>query len=132
MTFTRMYAVLYNKIQKTISADPGKMYYVGAVCFDKSYNIVSVGFNSYIKTHPMQKTYAEKAGKSARCYLHAEIAALVHLRQKAYGLLVLRVLANGMVKIAKPCSICDLAIKEAGLEEVWYSDRMGSLCRFVS
>ncbi len=52
---------------------------VVATVYDKQGNVVSVGYNSYIKTHPLQAKLACRCGQPEKVYLHAEIAALVKM-----------------------------------------------------
>jgi deoxycytidylate deaminase len=73
------------------------------------------------KTHPVQAKYAKRVGAHEAIYLHAEISALVRCRHKPHAIYIARVLRNGDVGYAKPCPICELAIKEAGIREVHYT-----------
>ena len=93
-----------------------------AVITDKKGRVLSVAENSYTKTHPYQKKLAERSPNPHRIYLHAEIAALVKCHQgKPYKISITRTNAQGELVLAKPCDICQLAIKEAGIKIVEYS-----------
>lgn len=83
--------------------------------------IVSVGRNSYCKTHPRQSRLAEKVGQPKREYLHAEIAALLKAPRNADTLVVVRLNKQGDFCNAKPCEICQLAIREFGIKTVIHS-----------
>lgn len=72
--------------------------------------IVSIGFNSYTKTHPEQKRYAALAGQPNREYLHAELAALLRAPRDADTLVVVRINKAGEPVNAKPCPVCAIAI----------------------
>lgn len=95
---------------------------VAACCTDKQGRILSYASNSYTKTHPKQAYYASIVGNQfSKIFLHAEIAALVRCRENPYKLQVIRVNKRGELRMAKPCPICQLAIKEAGVKLVEYS-----------
>lgn len=95
---------------------------VTATVYDRKGNILAVGKNSYEKTHPKQYFYAKKVGEEKKVYLHAEIAALVKCRSgKPYKIKIERYDKMGNPKNAKPCPICELAIKEAGISFIEYT-----------
>lgn len=98
-------------------------YFVIAGCFDNKYNLISYGFNSYIKTHPYQAELAEKVGKKHKIYLHAEIDALVKAKQPAFGIIILRFNSKGDFCISKPCSICKEAILKAEIKKIIYFEK---------
>ncbi len=104
---------------KSLDTTTGKKFHTVAALFNEHNRMVAIGINSYVKTHPLQKQYAEKVGKPNSQYLHAEIAALV--KGKGDKLVVVRINKKGMLMMAKPCSICMLAMKEADIKEVWWS-----------
>lgn len=117
---------IHAKEHQELSNSP---YSLGACCMDKHYSPISFGYNSYTKTHPAQKQLAVRIKKdSFKEFLHAEISALVKCRdKKPYAILVLRQLKDGKLGNAKPCPICSMAIKEAGIEEVWFSNEEGNI-----
>lgn len=88
------------------------MQNVTAILYDRRGRILSIGKNSYVKTHPLQAFYASKVGHPKKIYLHAEIDALRRCKDlsKAYRIVVIRTLANGKEGNAKPCPICEAAI----------------------
>lgn len=71
---------------------------------------MSVGVNSYTKTHPKQRLFAQLAGQPKREYLHAEVSALIRGPRDADTLLVIRIDKQGNFVCAKPCPVCDLAV----------------------
>lgn len=105
--------------QLALSAAPHQTgrYRVACAVLDKKDRILAIGQNSYSKTHPTQKRHAVNVGEEHKEYLHAEISALVKIRNgEPYKITVVRVGANGSLLNAKPCKICAAAIKEAGIK----------------
>ena len=51
-----------------------------ATIYDKRGNILSIGYNSYTKSHPYQAKLAALVDEPYKIYLHAEIQAIVNLR----------------------------------------------------
>ena len=96
---------------------------ITAIIYDKKGKILSIGRNSYCKTHPLQAKYAKESGQPDRCFLHGEIDAIIRLKynDKPHKIFVSRVLKNGKYGLAKPCSICERAIEIAGIKEVEYT-----------
>ena len=97
---------------------------ITAVIYDKKGRVLSVGKNSYIKTHPKQARHAAKVGLPEKVFLHAEVASIVKCKDlsKAYRILVTRIDHKGKFRNAKPCPICQSVIKEAGIQKVeWTS-----------
>jgi deoxycytidylate deaminase len=96
---------------------------ITAVIYNKRGRIIAIGKNSYIKTHPLQAKYANRVNEKERIYLHAEIAALVKLKDwsEAYKIVVVRLNRAGVPVSAKPCPGCQLAIREAGIKVVEHS-----------
>jgi len=101
----------------------GTNYFVIAGTFDKNYNLIAYGVNSYIKTHPYQKLLAIKNGNEHKIFLHAEIDALVKTKIDAFGIVVLRLDSKGNFCISKPCMICSMAIKKSGIKKIVYFDK---------
>ncbi len=85
---------------------------ITAILYDKRGNILSIGKNSYVKTHPLQAKYAKRTGLDKKIFLHAEIDAIVRCKDlsRAYRIVVFRTMANGALGNAKPCPICEAAI----------------------
>lgn len=93
-----------------------------SVVSDKRGKVLSIGVNSYNKSHPLMAKYAEQTGTPEKCYLHSEVAALVALnyndRQKAHKLSVARVMKNGETGLAAPCPACQRAISDLGIKVI--------------
>lgn len=96
---------------------------ITAIIYDRKGRVLSVGKNSYTKTHPLQAKFAEKSGNPHKIYLHAEIDALVKLRytDKAYSIHVIRLSGKGQPMNAKPCSCCSLAVQSFGIKKITHT-----------
>jgi tRNA(Arg) A34 adenosine deaminase TadA len=94
-----------------------------ATIYDKSGKILSVATNSYQKSHPRQAELANRVGMPDKIYLHAEISAIIKCKEngKPYRIKVERFNKHGETMLARPCEICQLAIKLAGIKFVEYS-----------
>jgi tRNA(Arg) A34 adenosine deaminase TadA len=94
-----------------------------AIIYDKKGRVLSIGQNNYTKSHTIQAKYAKKAGKPESIYLHAEIHAIIKCRSlnKAHKIFISRYDKNGKPRLAKPCPICQNAIKEAGIKIIEYT-----------
>lgn len=88
---------LATKIASALPVVKGKQRICAVAC-DKRGRVLSVGVNSYQKSHPIQAKYAEQTGNPEAQYVHAEVAALVALsyndRQKVHKVFVSRVMKN--------------------------------------
>jgi tRNA(Arg) A34 adenosine deaminase TadA len=93
-----------------------------SIC-DKSGKLLASAVNNYNKSHPIQALFAQKAGEPERIYLHAEIAALVQLRKTdvPYSINITRYKKDGTPGNAKPCAVCEAALKHWGIKEVNYT-----------
>jgi tRNA(Arg) A34 adenosine deaminase TadA len=91
-----------------------------AVIYDKRGRVISVGQNSYVKTHPLQALHAQKAGLPEKQFLHAEIHAIIRCKDltKAHRIFVSRWDSKGNPALAKPCPVCVSAIEAAGIQIV--------------
>lgn len=97
-----------------------KRFSISAIIYDKRGNVLSVGNNSYVKTHPMQAEFARRAGEPKKVFLHAEIHAITRCRdlKRATTIRVFRYAEDGSPADAEPCKICQAAIKAAGIKYV--------------
>jgi len=93
---------------------------ITAIIYDKRGRVISVGQNSYVKTHPLQARHARQVGEEHKIFLHAEIAAIAKCKnlKKAHRLLVMRFGVDGKPMLAKPCKVCESAITAAGIPQV--------------
>jgi deoxycytidylate deaminase len=119
MKLEKVYEKLISTLSPTINSS--KKYWVIAASLDHHNNIISIGENSYQKTHPMQSRLSLKCGNRNREYLHAEIASLVKNRSIVESIMVVRMTSTGLVRMARPCNICNLALREAGIKYIYFS-----------
>ena len=93
---------------------------ITAIIYDKRGKVLSIGKNSYVKTHPYQAKCAQRVGLPDKQFLHAEIHAIVRCRrlEKAHRIVVFRFDSEGQEKNAKPCPVCQSAIDAAGIKIV--------------
>lgn len=91
-----------------------------AIIYDKKGRVLSIGQNSYIKTHPLQAKHANKVGLPDKHYLHAEVHAIVKCKDldKAHRIFISRFGKEGQPLLAKPCPVCQSAIKAAGINYI--------------
>lgn len=96
---------------------------VTAVIYDKRGRVLSVGQNSYIKTHPLQAKHAQLAGEPHKQFLHAEVAAIVRCRDldRAHSMFISRFNKQGKPVLAKPCPVCASAIQAAGIKNITHT-----------
>ena len=89
-----------------------------AIIYDKRGNVLSIGNNSYVKSHPLQAKHAFKMGEPHKINLHAEIHAITRLKNTkgAYKIIVFRYGRNGDPILAKPCNICMSAIRATNIK----------------
>ena len=103
-----------------------KKHVVIAKAYDRKGKFISVGFNDYIKSHPMQKLFAQQVGLEVKDKLHAEILCLIRAKEKqVYRLTVERYDSQGNMVLAKPCCICRKAIETYGVKQVEYTSSNG-------
>lgn len=98
-------------------------YDITAVIYDKKGNVISIGHNSYIKTHPLQAFYAKKAGKEfeKKIFIHAELDAVIKAGSrisKAYMIRVFRFNNKGEPRCAKPCPVCQEMLKHTPIQVI--------------
>ena len=105
-------------MQQTKASKPRR--HVTAKIYDKRGNLLSVGKNSYTKTHPLQAFHANRVGMSQQIYLHAEIDAISKCKDlsKAHRIVVERYSKTGDPLLACPCPICNDGIKETPIKFV--------------
>ena len=94
-----------------------------ARCYNKKGHLLSIATNNYNKTHPIQKYFAQQVGEPAKIYLHAEIAAIIKAGdQKIHKIVITRHSPRTHKALnAKPCKICQEAIKAYGIKYISYT-----------
>lgn len=93
---------------------------VGCVITDRHNHILSMATNQY-KTHPIQYHYASRVGEPRKISLHAEISAIIRAGGNPRKIYVARLGAGGTSLKSTPCPICQLAIEEAGIKEIYHT-----------
>lgn len=92
---------------------------VTCIAYNKRGRVLSIGHNNYVKTHTLQAKFAKRVGKPNAVYLHAEIDCLIKSRgQPIHKVVIIRRLHGNKHGLAKPCSICELALKEFGVRQI--------------
>ena len=97
---------------------------ITAVIYDRKGRVLSIGKNSYVKTHTLQAKHAEKVGLPDKQFLHAEIHAITKCKDlaKAHKILVTRYGKTGQPLLAKPCPVCQSAIESVGIKVIEWSE----------
>lgn len=81
---------------------------------------VCTAVNSYTRSHKRQRDYADRAGFPKKVYLHAEIAALIKSRCRGDTMYVYRLNRKGELLPSRPCPVCQLALNELKIRQVYY------------
>ncbi len=124
---TKEYHTLKLLNQKLSALETTKYQHkIGAIILSKKGNVLSVGFNSYVKTHPRQYHYNRKINPT-RVFLHAEIDALVKCRDKPHTMIISRMGKDGKTRLSRPCKGCFNAIKDVGVQKVFFTNDFGEL-----
>ena len=94
------------------------MQHITAVIMDKRGQPLSIGRNSYTKTHPLQAKAAAKVGQPERIYIHAELDAIIRCKDmdRAYKIVVSRYNKQGQPVNAKPCLSCQYILSQTKLK----------------
>ena len=96
-------------------------YRMAAVITNKRNKILSIGWNSYSKSHPTQFLWAKNVNPE-KIWLHAEMSAIIRCKEgMPYAIYVARVNRKGEARLAKPCEICEMAIMDVGIKKVVYT-----------
>lgn len=96
---------------------------VTALIYDRKGRVLSVGQNSYLKTHPLQARHAKVTGNPEKQYLHAEVHAITRCRDlhRAHKIFIARYNKQGEPVLAKPCPVCMSAIRESGIRHIQHT-----------
>ena len=91
-----------------------------AVVYDKRGRPLSIGQNSYTRTHPRQAAIAEKVGLPEKKFVHAEFVAITKCRdlKKAHKIVIKRYNKAGEPVNATPCPVCMELIRLSGIKEI--------------
>ena len=95
-----------------------KKYQVTAIIYDRRGNVLSVGQNSYIKTHPLQARYANQVHEPQKVFLHAEIHAITRCKDLdlAHRIAIFRYKEDGTPAMSKPCKVCQAALSQTKIK----------------
>lgn len=92
------------------------------IALSKRGKIISECSNSYVKTSPKQAFYAKRVGLDSKVFLHSEVRAICLAKgKKIHKLIIARVDSQNNPVLAKPCPICELALRDAGILSVEYT-----------
>jgi deoxycytidylate deaminase len=126
-----------NKLKEHLEQIPiQQKFRLGAIILDKYGIPISIGFNSYVKTHPVMLNFRSPKvdfgfgiDKESKIFLHAEMDCLIKgLSKKSewHTLIVARIGADGELKLAKPCQGCSEMLK-GHFKNIYYTDNSGNL-----
>lgn len=132
MSDGQIHSVVDSRLSETVRilamSSPSK-WRVGCVLLRRGRVVVSTT-NVEGKTHPRQSELAVRVGQPYRRSLHAELRALIKGRSaKPDTLVVGRVNSKNELCLARPCPVCQLAISESGILNVYYSTDGGDWSR---
>jgi tRNA(Arg) A34 adenosine deaminase TadA len=66
--------------------------------------------------------FGKQVGRINQPYLHAEVAALLKCKEKKpYAMHIERFRKDGTPGLAKPCPICEAAIRAWGVQQITYT-----------
>lgn len=93
-----------------------KRYEITAKIYDRRGRLLSVGRNSYTKTHPIMAKFCHLVSPH-KLFVHAEVDAIAKCRtkrvlHKAYRIVVERYNVDGTPAFCHPCPICMAAISK--------------------
>ena|ERR1700758_3642052 len=90
-----------------------------AIIYDKKGRVLSVGQNSYTKTHPLQAAHAKKYNEH-KVFQHAEISAIIRCPDLslAHRIRVFRYSKSGEPMPSAPCLICRSAISATPIKYI--------------
>ena len=100
-----------------------KKYLIKATTFDKRGVPIATGINDYKKSSPIMKQLAARVGLHDKIYLHAEVLAILRSGdRKISSIYIERYNTDGSPALAKPCPVCQEAIKLWGIKNVFYTE----------
>ena len=126
------------EIAKSRSVPPRRVrpsfYRITAILTNKKGRILSIGLNSYSKTHPRQKVWLQRYQKPReRVFLHAEMDAIISCDEieQAHSIFVAAVTRGGNLTLARPCEeICYPEIRwNTNVKYVYFTTRTGEVAR---
>lgn len=112
----------YFDLAKKMARKSPSKFKLGCVIVKKN-KVISVGFNDMTKTHPQSN--------SSFNTLHAEVDALIGLDfdiTKDCDVYVFREHKDGRLALAKPCPTCMMALRKAGIRNIYHTIDDGYDC----
>jgi len=113
---------------ETAKSSPSKKM-VGAVLLKRN-KVIVTATNLESKSHPLQAKFAKRVGLDPKIYLHAEVFCLIKAKSDSDTIVVARVNNQNKLRNSCPCKICSLAIKEAGIQNIYYSTDEGFVYKY--
>ena len=104
-----------------------KKFCIAAATLDRQGKLIAIGLNSSVKTHPLMQHYCTKIHNQYKIFLHAEISALVRSQREVHTLIVMRLNKAGQIALAKPCPLCQMAIRDAGIKKTYYTNNANEI-----
>lgn len=100
----------------------GRKFSIKSTTYAKNGRVLATAYNSYTRTHPIMKHFANLVGDFHKEFLHSEISAILKSgNNKIHSIKVERYGAKGEPLLAKPCVICEAAIKAYCIKKVSYT-----------
>jgi len=101
-------------------------YNVTAIIRNKKGYVLSIGKNSYKKSHPiMMKISKNKTLPKVQTFIHAEVDAIIKCRniKDAYSIEIYNYTEKGNAAISKPCPLCMSLIEQTPILVIKYHDK---------
>ena len=89
----------------------------------KRNNIVSMGWNKILKTHPIAFRYEHPYHK-----IHSELDCILNTKEENLSKLVMinvRIDMHNRLRISKPCNPCQNMLRDYGIKNVYFSTGVG-------
>jgi len=109
-----------------------KRFVITCTAYDKSGRIICIESNSYTDSCRLMRFFAKRIGdrsknEDKKIFNHAEIKCIDKAMKSGKIVHMLKVerIENGLYENAKPCNICQFAIKYFRIKKVIYSTREG-------
>ncbi len=116
------------------SALTGRCFHI-TVVFDKN-KIISIGANSYCKTHPKAAIFQKEEIVDRNRYvpgIHSELSAILKLGEDCskFTFFNVRIDNNNQINNSRPCSGCTKLLKQVGFKRFYYSISGNSIREFM-
>jgi deoxycytidylate deaminase len=101
-------------------------YNVTAIIRNKKGYVLSVGKNSYKKSHPIMSELSKyETIPKLQTFVHAEVNAIVKCRniKDAYSIEIFNYTEHGNPALSKPCLLCMSLINKTPIRVIKYHDK---------